>query len=80
MTDETPTERERVPCRAIPTAARRGWRVDVLCASIANTDVAFHGQRVPVCRMHRATYDRWGADAERRAAELWGWKAPASGG
>ena len=48
-------------CQAIPGAARRGWRTDVLCASVANTEVTFYGRRVAVCRIHRATYERWGA-------------------
>jgi hypothetical protein len=60
-------------CLAIPGAARRGWRTDLLCASVANSEVAFRGRLVPVCRIHRATYERWGADAERNAVELWGW-------
>ena len=45
----------------------------MLCASLANTTVQFHGRDVAVCRMHEATYARWGADAERKAAELWEW-------
>jgi hypothetical protein len=66
-----PTEREQ--CQARPAAARRGFREDVLCASLSNTTVRFHGRDVAVCRMHEATYARWGADAERKAAELWEW-------
>lgn len=62
-------------CLAIPGAARRGWRTDRLCASVANSEVAFCGRLVPVCRIHRTTYERWGADAERKAIELWGWHA-----
>jgi hypothetical protein len=62
------------PCRAIPGIARRGWRSDVLCASIANSAVAFHGRQVAVCRIHYAMYERWGLDAEQRAIELWSWK------
>jgi hypothetical protein len=27
-----------------------------------------------VCRMHQATYERWGAEAEQKATELWGWR------
>ena len=60
-------------CQAIPGASRRGWRTDVLCASVANTEVMFYGRRVAVCRIHRATYERWGDAAEERAIELWGW-------
>jgi hypothetical protein len=76
MTANPTPERPPTPCRAIPAAARRGWRVDALCASIANTDVSFRGTQVPVCRMHQATYVRWGDDAERNAVELWGWDTP----
>jgi hypothetical protein len=64
---------EARPCRAIPSAARRGWREDLLCASLAKTEVEFAGRRVPVCRMHEATYVRWGAEAEQHAVDLWGW-------
>ena len=60
-------------CQAIPGVARRGWRTDPLCASNASTDVAFSGRLVAVCRMHQATYVRWGAEAEQKATELWGW-------
>jgi hypothetical protein len=28
---------------------------------------------MPVCRMHEATYERWGASAEEKAADLWKW-------
>jgi hypothetical protein len=68
-----PEESER--CQARPAAARRGFREDVLCASLANTVVEFQGQVVAVCRMHEATYKRWGAHAEKNAAELWEWPA-----
>jgi hypothetical protein len=47
----------------------------VLCASNANTVVEFHDHLVAVCRMHEATYKRWGKDAEDNAAELWEWPA-----
>jgi hypothetical protein len=67
------TELER--CQARPAAARRGFREDVLCASHANTTVEFRDQLVAVCRMHEATYKRWGKDAECNAAELWEWPA-----
>jgi len=66
-------------CQAIPGVARRGWRADVLCASRASTDVQFQGRPVGVCRMHEATYARWGAKAEARAGELWGWSAGSAG-
>jgi hypothetical protein len=68
-----PEESER--CQARPAAARRGFREDVLCASLANTVVEFRDQLVAVCRMHEATYRRWGAHAEKNAAELWEWSA-----
>ena len=64
-------------CQAIPGAARRGWRSDVLCASLANTAVEFCGRLVPVCRIHRTTYERWGAEVERNAVGLWGWERDA---
>jgi hypothetical protein len=68
-------------CQAIPSAARRGWREDLLCASRAKTVVEFAGREVPVCRMHEATYLRWGSDAEEKAIELWGWtRRPPSAG
>jgi hypothetical protein len=73
-------EQAAEPCQAIPSVVRRGWRTDVLCASVANTHVEFHGRQVPVCRIHHDVYARWGADAEQRAIERWGWQAdPASG-
>jgi hypothetical protein len=68
-----PEETER--CQARPAAARRGFREDVLCASNANTVVEFHDQRVAVCRMHEATYRRWGDRAEENAQQLWEWPA-----
>jgi hypothetical protein len=71
--DETEKHAER--CQARPAAARRGFREDVLCASNANTVVEFHGQLIGVCRMHEATYKRWGKDAEANAVEIWEWPA-----
>jgi hypothetical protein len=68
-----PEENER--CQARPAAARRGFREDVLCASNANTVVEFRDQMVAVCRMHEATYRRWGEDAEANAKLLWEWPA-----
>jgi hypothetical protein len=62
-------------CQALPAAARRGFREDALCASRAKTHVAFRGGSVAVCRMHEATYQRWGAEAESNAQTLWGWRA-----
>jgi hypothetical protein len=64
-------------CQARPRAARPEYREDMLCASIANTSVSFHGQDVPVCRMHEASYVRWADDAEPNAAVRWGWVMPA---
>jgi hypothetical protein len=66
-----PEEIER--CQARPAAARRGFREDVLCASNANTAVEFRDQRIAVCRMHEATYKRWGDQAEENAQQLWEW-------
>jgi hypothetical protein len=37
--------------------------------------VEFRDHPVAVCRMHEATYKRWGKDAEDNAAELWEWPA-----
>jgi hypothetical protein len=71
--EQTRNELER--CQARPAAARRGFREDVLCASYANTTVEFRDQLVAVCRMHEATYKRWGTHAECNAAELWEWPA-----
>jgi hypothetical protein len=50
----------------------------MLCASTANTTVAFHGSEIPVCRIHEAKYMRWGDDAEEQAALQWDWVPPAS--
>ena len=74
MSNTPPSAPDKQPCQAIPGVARRGWRTDVLCASAANSEVLFDGRLVPVCRIHRATYARWGAEAEQRAIELWGWQ------
>jgi hypothetical protein len=63
--------RER--CQARPAAARRGFREDVLCASMASTSVRFRGREVAVCGMHERVYARWGSDAEASAELLWGW-------
>jgi hypothetical protein len=62
-----------VRCQARPAAARPGYREDMLCASRANTHVRHRGEDVPVCRMHAATYARWGEDAVRNADESWDW-------
>ena len=71
----TPSARDEPErCQARPAAARRGFREDVLCASNANTYVEFRNGRVAVCRMHEATYGRWGDEAEAKAAELWDWE------
>jgi hypothetical protein len=70
-----PEAHELERCQARPAAARRGFREDVLCASNANTTVQFRDQPVAVCRMHEATYKRWGDAAEENAAELWEWRA-----
>jgi hypothetical protein len=48
----------------------------MLCASTACTVVAFHGGSVPVCRIHEAKYERWGARAEEHAEAEWGWAPP----
>jgi hypothetical protein len=61
-------------CQAQPAAARRGFREDVLCASMANTTVRFRGREVPVCEIHARTFARWGDEAEANAELLWGWR------
>jgi hypothetical protein len=71
----TTADQQPERCQARPAAARRGFREDVLCASNANTKVPFRDGYVAVCRMHEATYARWGDDAEAKAAELWEWHA-----
>jgi hypothetical protein len=58
-------------------AAQRGFREDMLCASLANTAVLFHGRAMPVCRMHEAMYRRWASNAEANAVLRWGWEAAA---
>ena len=60
-------------CQAQPLAARRGFRDDVLCASIANSSVDFRGRPVAVCRIHLKMYVGWGTAAEQHAARLWAW-------
>jgi hypothetical protein len=62
-----------VRCQARPTAARPAFRADMLCASNANAAVRFGAVLIPVCRMHEATYARWGRDAEAFARERWRW-------
>jgi len=62
-----------VRCQARPAAARRGFREDDLCANMANTSAQFHDRAMPVCRMHKAAYGRWGDGAESKAEHLWGW-------
>ena len=74
-TVKTPSARDEPErCQARPAAARRGFREDVLCASNANTYVEFRNAVVAVCRMHEATYLRWGEEADAKAAELWDWE------
>jgi hypothetical protein len=60
-------------CQARPAAARPAYRDDMLCASSANCAVSYAGAEIPVCRMHEATYVRWGASAETNARERWDW-------
>jgi hypothetical protein len=63
-------------CQARPRAARPGYREDMLCASSASTTVPFHGIEMPVCRIHDASYTRWGDEAEAHASLHWGWIPP----
>lgn len=67
---------QAVHCQARPAASRFGYRQgeDALCASMSNTTVVWRGEEKPVCRMHEASYVRWGAEAEAKAREKWGWK------
>jgi hypothetical protein len=45
----------------------------MLCASNANAAVRFGAVLIPVCRMHEATFARWGRDADANAHARWGW-------
>jgi hypothetical protein len=45
----------------------------MLCASLANSTVTYKGAEMPVCRMHKIMYDRWGEQAEEQAALHWFW-------
>jgi hypothetical protein len=67
------TNDDPVRCQGRPVAARLGDREDMLCASMAKTTVTFHGRQVPVCWMHRKTWDRWAGDAEANAEQVWKW-------
>jgi hypothetical protein len=64
---------EGARCQARPAAARRGFRDDLLCASLTSTTVGFEGVTVPLCGIHLKMYVRWGADAEQQARQLWAW-------
>ena len=61
-------------CQAQPLAGRRWARDDLLCASAANMVVMHRGVEVPVCRIHGKAFERWGVDAEWKAAYLWAWE------
>jgi hypothetical protein len=67
----TPDDAAR--CQARPLVVLRGFRTDLLCASLTSGAVAFLGGEVPVCRIHEKMYLRWGAGAEASAREAWGW-------
>lgn len=60
-------------CQARPAATLRGFREDVLCASMAGTSVRFRNRDIPVCHMHERVYARWGSHADANAERLWGW-------
>jgi hypothetical protein len=60
-------------CQAQPSAARAGYREDMRCASMANCAIRFEALDVPVCRIHEATFARWGAGAVANARARWGW-------
>jgi hypothetical protein len=36
--------------------------------------VVHRGVEMPVCRIHGKTFERWGVDAECKAAYLWAWE------
>jgi hypothetical protein len=60
-------------CQAQPSAARPGYREDMRCASAANCVIRFEALDIPVCRIHEATFARWGASAADNARSRWGW-------
>jgi hypothetical protein len=62
-------------CQARPKAARPGFRDDMLCANAGNSVVHFEALDVPVCKLHEATFTRWGLDADDLARTRWGWGA-----
>jgi hypothetical protein len=64
---------ERGRCEAMPQAARSGHDGDGACAANAVTTVRFRGVDVPICRLHAATYARWGDGAEDEAMRAWAW-------
>lgn len=70
---EVPAHDDRPRCLARPLSARRGFRADLLCASIAGATVDFRGSAVPVCGIHVKTYANWGSRADDLARMLWGW-------
>jgi hypothetical protein len=59
-------------CQAQPLAGRSA-RDDLLCASAAHVVVLHRGVEMPVCRIHGKAFERWGVDAEWKAAYLWDW-------
>lgn len=73
MPDANEARASAARCQGRPRAARPGYREDMLCASSACTSLIHRGRAVPVCRIHEATYLRWGADAEQNAESRWGW-------
>ena len=60
-------------CQARPSAARAGYREDMLCATRTSTSVVFDDTCVAVCRIHLGMYLRWGGAAEGLATVHWGW-------
>jgi hypothetical protein len=77
MPEATAARASSSRCQARPRAARPGYREDMLCASSACTTIEYRGVAMPVCRIHEAKYQRWGAQAEENAESQWGW-APAA--
>jgi hypothetical protein len=60
-------------CQAQPSAARPGYREDMRCASMANCVIRFEALDIPVCRIHEATFARWGTAGAANARARWGW-------
>jgi hypothetical protein len=66
---------DREMCRAIPAVALHGWREDVRCASTACTSIVWQGDRIPVCEIHEAkwqrAFEKHGMDGIAALAKTW---------